>query len=97
MTQEMCDKVVNTHCSTIQFVPECWKTQKGVIKLLTNVTCIFWYSWSKRKTQEMCDRIISDDPFSIKYVPDQYKSQKMCDKAVDDGLAKICFWLVCFK
>ena len=39
----------------------------------------------------MCDRIISDDPFSIKYVPDQYKSQKMCDKAVDDGLAKICF------
>ena len=28
MTQEMCDKVVNTHSSTIQFVPEYYKTKK---------------------------------------------------------------------
>ena len=24
----MCDKVVNTHSFTIEFVPECYKTQK---------------------------------------------------------------------
>ena len=28
MTQEMRDKVVNTHSSTIRFVPECYRTHK---------------------------------------------------------------------
>ena len=28
MTQEMCDKVVNTHYSTIKFAPECCKSIK---------------------------------------------------------------------
>ena len=28
MIQEMSDKVVNNHSSTIQFIPECYKSQK---------------------------------------------------------------------
>ena len=28
MIQKMCDKVANTHPSTIQFVPDCYKTQE---------------------------------------------------------------------
>ena len=30
MTQEMCDKVVNTHSSARQFVPKWYETQKNV-------------------------------------------------------------------
>ena len=30
MTQEMCDRVVNTLSSVMKFVPECYKTQSNV-------------------------------------------------------------------
>ena len=29
MSQEMCDKVVNSHSSTIRVAPECYKTQNS--------------------------------------------------------------------
>ena len=86
----MCGKVVNTHSPTIEFVPECYKTQKCVIKLLINVF---------NKTQEMCDRI-SDYPFSIRYVLYQYTTQQMCYEAVDDCLPALKFvpdWFVTSK
>ena len=55
MTWEMGDKVVNTHSSTIQFVPEYYKTQKMCDK--SSLPVFFFF--------------ISDDPFSMRYVPDQ--------------------------
>ena len=70
MTPEMCDKVVNTHSSTLQFVAECYKTQKMCKSFLALFYIPDWY-----KTQEMCGRIIFNYPFSIRYVPDQYKTQ----------------------
>ena len=41
-TKEMCDKVVNTHSSTIQIAPECYKPQKCVIKLLITLLLHFY-------------------------------------------------------
>ena len=70
MTQEMCDKVGNTHSSAIQFVAECYKIQKMCKSFLALFYISDWY-----KTQEMCVKIIFDYPFSIRYVSDQYKTQ----------------------
>ena len=36
----MCDKVVSTHSSTIQFVPECYKTQKMCVKAIKNCVLV---------------------------------------------------------
>ena len=43
----MCDKDVNTYYSTIQFVPECYKTQ-------------LVYCSNRYKTQRMCDEADND-------------------------------------
>ena len=43
--QQMCHKAVNTHPSTIQFVPECYKTQEISDKTVKCVFCIHFYSW----------------------------------------------------
>ena len=40
--QQMCNKAVNTHPSTIQFVPECYKTQEISDK---TVNMCFLYSF----------------------------------------------------
>ena len=87
----MCDKVVNTHFSTIQFVPECYKTQEICHKAFSKGFHSFFYIPERYKTQEMCDRIIPEDSFSIRYVPNQYKTQQMCDEAIDDCLAALKF------
>ena len=83
----MCDKIVNTHSSTIEFVPECFKTQKMCDKAFNKCFLVFFIFLIDIKNQEMCDRTISDDLFSIKYVLDQYKTQQIFDKAADDYLA----------
>ena len=51
----MCGKAVDTHPSTIKFVPECYKTQEMCYKAVNR--CFFgidsisdWY-----ETQKMCD------------------------------------------
>ena len=72
MTQKMCDKAVNTYHSITQFVPDCLRLKKCVIKLFLNVFLhLFIFVW-----------VISKDPFLI--APNKYKNQKMCGKAVDD-------------
>ena len=71
MTQQMCDKVVNTQSSTTEFVPECDKSQKMCVKAFNECFLAFFYVIDKKKkAQEMCDRFISDDPFPLRYVPD---------------------------
>ena len=84
----MCDKAVNTDPSTIQFVPECYKTQGMCNKAFNNVfLCLF--NPDRYKTQEMCDSFISGGSFTIRYVPDQYNTQQLCVEAVDDCLAAL--------
>ena len=62
----MWDKVVSTNSSTIELVPECYKTQKMCDKAFNVCFFAFFYVSDRYKTEEMCSRIISDDPFSNK-------------------------------
>ena len=89
----MCDKTVNTHLCTIQFVPECYKSQEICDKAVNK--CFFEFDSipDGSKTQEICDRVVSEDPFRIVYCPDKYKTQRMCEEAVDDCLAELKFIL----
>ena len=85
----MCDKIVNTHSSAMQFVPECIMTQQMCDKAFNKSFLALFYVPDQYKTQEICNSIISDDPFSVRYVPDQYKTRKMRDKTFDDCLAAL--------
>ena len=38
----MCDKAVNTHPSTIQFVPECYKTQEMFDKAVNSSVFVLY-------------------------------------------------------
>ena len=43
MTEEMCDKVVNTYSSTTQLLPESYKTKEMFDKAFNNVFLHFLY------------------------------------------------------
>ena len=43
MTEEMCDKVVNTHSSTTQFLPESYKTKEMFDEAFNDVFLHFLY------------------------------------------------------
>ena len=85
----MCDKAVDSHLPTIQFVPECYKSQEMCYKAASRCFFVFDSISDQHKTQEICDRVCSLYAFSILYSPDKYKAQKMCDVAVDDCLAAL--------
>ena len=84
----MCDKAVDTHYSTIKFVPECCKAQEMCYKAVN--TCFFVFDCipDQYKTQEICDLVISLYPslIMIIYFTDKYITQRMCDEADDDSL-----------
>ena len=50
----MCDKAVNTHSSTTQFVPECYKTQEICYKANNKFFVAFFYILDQYKTQKIC-------------------------------------------
>ena len=89
----MCNESINIHPSTIQFVPECYKTQEMCHKALKNIFRIWFYECN---AQEMCEKVISENPVLIVYWPDKYKTQRTCDEAVDDCLAALRFIPDCF-
>ena len=96
----MCDKAFNTHSSTIQVVPNCFKTQEMCDEAFNKSFLAFIDILDRHKTQKMCNAFISEDLFSIYYVLDPYKIQQMCDDAVDDCLAALKFlpnWFVTSK
>ena len=96
----MCDKAINTYHSTIQFVPDCYKTQEMCDQTVNKCFLAFAYIPDQYKNQEMCDRAISEDAFMLVYCPGKYKTQRMCDEAVYDCLAALKFildWFVTSK
>ena len=96
----MCDKAVNTYPSTVQFVPECYKTQERCNKAINRCFFVFNLILGRYKIQKLSYRVDSEDPFLKVYCPDQYKTQKMCDKAVDyslEALNLIPNWFVASK
>ena len=65
----------------IKFVPECFVTQKCMIKLF-----VFDSIPDQYKTQET---VYSENPSLIWYCPDKYKTQITCDEAVNDCLTAL--------
>ena len=93
-------KALDTHPSTIQFVPEYYKTQEICVKAVNRCFFAFGSIPDQYKSQEICDIFVSLYPFLIVYCPDKYITQKMCDEALDDSLTalKLIFdWFVTSK
>ena len=59
----MCDKDVNTHPPTIEYVPDQFKTQEMCDKAIDKF--VFDSVPDRQQTQEICDKIVSDDPFKL--------------------------------
>ena len=96
----MCDKAVNSHPCTMQFVPECYKSQEMCDKAVNRSFFVFNSIPDHYKTQEICDIIVYFYSFLKIYYPDKHKTQKMCNEAVDDCLAALKFitdWFVTSK
>ena len=58
----MCDKAVDTYPSAIQFVPECYNTQKICDKAVDTCTFVF-----NLVAQEMCGKVVYEESFMLKY------------------------------
>ena len=85
----MCDKAVDTHSSTIKFVPECFLTQEMCDKGVNRCFFVLDFIPDRYKTKKMGDRVVSEGPFLLVYCSDKYITQKVCDKTVDDSLAAL--------
>ena len=88
----MCDKIANTHSSTMQFVPECYKTQEMRDKDFNKHFIGFFYIFDQWKTQEIRDKSISDYPFFKRLNKSVMKLLMIVYSCI-----KICPWLVCYK
>ena len=69
----MCDKAVDTYPSTIEHVPDQFKTQKMCDKDVDKYHFVFDSVPDQFNTEEMFNKIVSDDPFKLKYCQDRYK------------------------
>ena len=64
----MCDKAVDTYRSTIEYVPDWFRTQEMCSKAVDKCPFAFDSVPDQYKTQEMCDKIVSDDSFKLNIV-----------------------------
>ena len=74
MNQKMCDKAVDTHSSTIEYVPELFKTQEIGNREVHRYFFVFDSLPDQSKAQQICDIFVSWYPFLIVYCPDKYKT-----------------------
>ena len=61
----------------LEFVPECYKTQKMCDKVVDTNLSTIKYVRDQYKKQEMYNKIASDDAFKLKYCRDRCKTQEM--------------------
>ena len=61
----MCDEAVDTHPSTIKFVPECYRTQEMCYKAVNKCFFVLDSILDRFKTQELYDRVVSEDLFFL--------------------------------
>ena len=96
----MCGKAVNSHLSTMKFVPECLKLRNMCYKAVHRYFFSIRSIPDQYKTQEISNIVVSLYPFFIVYCTDRYKTQRMCDEAADDSAAALKFipaWFVTSK
>ena len=95
----MCNKAIGTYRSVMQFVPECSRLKKCVIKLLMFILLnliLFLIDISLQK----CEIVVSKEPLMLKYCHDRYETQDMWDRVVDSYLLGLKFvpdWFVMSK
>ena len=70
----MCDKTVNTDCSTTQFVPKYCKTQEMCDRAVNICFFIFDSVPDQYKFQEMYEGVVSKGPFTIVYCSHRFKN-----------------------
>ena len=96
----MCGKAVNSHLSTMKFVPESLKLRNMCYKAVHRYFFSIRSIPDQYKTQEISNIVVSLYPFFIVYCTDRYKTQRMCDEAADDSAAALKFipaWFVTSK
>ena len=85
----MCGKAVNSHFSTMKFVPECLKLRNMCYKAVHRYFFSIKSIPDQYKTQEISNIVVSLYPFFIVYCTDRYKTQRMCDEAANDSAAAL--------
>ena len=81
----MCDKAVDNYAYALEFIPDCYKTQKMCNKAINTYPSPILFVPECYKTQEMCDKAVNTCCcFLFHSVPDQYKTQEMCDTVVSE-------------
>ena len=76
----MCDKAVNTYNSTIQFVPDCYRTQEMCDRALFEDLFTLLPCPDRYKTQKMCDEAIDDYLVALKFILDCFFTNKIIKK-----------------
>ena len=61
----MCNKAVDNYSHALEFIPECYKTQKTCDEVVNTKSSTTQFVPKCYKTQETCDRSISENPLSI--------------------------------
>ena len=59
----MCGKAVDSYPHALEFVPECYKTQKMCDKAADTYPSMIKYDLNQCKTQEMCDKAVERCPW----------------------------------
>ena len=68
----MCDEAIDDYSPTIQFVPECYKSQEMCNKAINIFFFLFDYIPDWYETQKMCDEAAVNSLAALKLVPDWF-------------------------
>ena len=70
--KEMCDKVVGDDPSSLQYVPNHFKTQKMCKKVVEKNSWYLGHVPDQYKTEEMCNKPVCTDTYKLKLIPDDH-------------------------
>ena len=74
----MCEKAVNIYDSTIQFVPDCYTTQKICEKVICEDPFMLVNDPDRYKTQGTCDKVVDDCRLAaLRFITDSFVTSKM--------------------
>ena len=81
--QEMCDKAVENYSHALEFVPECDKTKKCVIKLLILILLQYnLFSNAIRLKKCVIEQFMDAFLYLFDSIPDKYKTQEIYNNSL---------------